>query len=267
MTGHLELICGLDANGASHLRKQSFCAPMHISKPHLNGETLVVNVVNPTAGLFEGDEIECKVHVETGAGLLLTCPSASRAHRMPGGGEARLAQFFSVECGAWLEVWPELFIPQGGACYRQKTTIRIDEGGGLLFFELLAPGRTASGETFAFERLDWETEIFVGEVQVVREKYGITPEKLRPLRNQFAAGYFASVFIFHPAIGNGDDCRAALDALHGDGVWIGHSRLHHAGWCVKVLASDSVRFRKTVNAARRIFYGGAGRVMPEMRRQ
>jgi urease accessory protein UreH len=43
-----------------------------LSKPHDDSDTLVVNVVNATAGLLAGDRIECHVEVETGASLLLT---------------------------------------------------------------------------------------------------------------------------------------------------------------------------------------------------
>src|SRR4051794_5567115 len=115
MTGHLHLVCGADAQGRSYLREQSFCAPIHIGKPFTEEEVLVVNLVNPTAGLFEGDLIRCHVEVEAGAKLLLTNPSANRAHRM-GEGEARLEQEFEV--AGFLEVLPELFIPQQGARYR-----------------------------------------------------------------------------------------------------------------------------------------------------
>ena len=84
MRGHLHLLCGLDDRGESSLRRQSFRAPMHISKSFTEAGTLVVNVVNPTAGILEGDFIEVEVAVETGARLLLTSPSASRSHRSVG---------------------------------------------------------------------------------------------------------------------------------------------------------------------------------------
>ena len=71
LRGHLQLTCALDARGESHLRRQSFRAPMHISKPHLEAETLVVNIINPTAGLLSGDEIQCDITVESGGRLLL----------------------------------------------------------------------------------------------------------------------------------------------------------------------------------------------------
>ena len=266
MTGHLDLVCGLDAKGASQLLSQSFRAPMHLSKPHLDGETLVVNVVNPTAGLFEGDEISCNVRVETGARLLLTSPSATRAHRMKGDGEARLAQHFSVGKNGWLEVWPELFIPQAGTRYRQKTTVEVEEGGGFLFFETLAPGRVASGEVFAFQYLDWETDIFYAGAHVVREKYKISPNDLQATIRQFPTGYYACVFLFHPAITTASGCWKIIDGLHDESTWLGHSGLSGAGWCIKLLAADSIRFRKALHAVRQSCYEAMGCAMPSPRR-
>jgi urease accessory protein len=266
MTGHLDLICGLGAKGFSQLNHQSFRAPMHLSKPHFDGETLVVNVVNPTAGLFEGDEVSCKVRVESGARLLLTSPSATRAHCMAGSGEARLTQHFSVEKNGWLEVWPELFIPQAGTRYSQKTRVDLDEGGGLLFFETLAPGRVASGEAFEFQYLDWETDIFYGGEKVVREKYKISPSSLHAVTKQFPTGYYASVFLFHPRITADSGCWKAIDALHDESTWVGHSELSRAGWCVKILASESVRFRKVLKVVRQSCYAAMGCEMPSPRR-
>jgi urease accessory protein len=114
--GHLRLVCGPDSRGFSSLREQSFRAPIHLSKPHLDAETLVVNVVNPTAGLLQDDRIEQDVRVKQGASLLLTSPSASRAHRVRTGW-AEVSQHFHVAAGAALEVLPETFIPQAGASF------------------------------------------------------------------------------------------------------------------------------------------------------
>ncbi|HWB58063.1 MAG TPA: urease accessory protein UreD [Chthoniobacteraceae bacterium] len=266
MIGHLDLVCGLASNGLSQLNRQSFRAPMHISKPHVDAGTLVVNVVNPTAGLFEGDEVTCDVRVESGARLLLTAPSATRAHCVPGTGEARLAQHFAVQKEGWLEIWPELFIPQAGTRYRQKTRIDLDNGAGLLFFETLAPGRVASGEAFEFQWLDWETDIFYAGEKVVREKYRISPDSLRAMIAQFPTGYYASVFLFHAAITGTSACWRALDAMQEESLWIGHSALRRAGWSVKILAADSVRFRKALQAVRQSCHESMGSEMPSVRR-
>ena len=49
--------------------------------------------------------------------------------------------------------------------------IEVHAGGELFFTEMLAPGRTASGETFAYEQLEFSTDLIVGSRLVVREKY------------------------------------------------------------------------------------------------
>ena len=75
MKGHLHLTCACDGAGRSALREQSFRAPFHLSKPHEDAGALVVNVVNPTAGIFDGDELELQATVEAGARLVLTAPA------------------------------------------------------------------------------------------------------------------------------------------------------------------------------------------------
>src|SRR5688572_13830614 len=175
LTGHLQLTCAADSSGRSYLRSQSFRAPIHISKPHSDGNRLIVNVVNPTAGLLDGDRISIRVSVEPGAQLVLTAPSASRVHRMRDGC-AVVEQGFEVAEGGSLECWPELFIPQAGARYRQVTTIDVARGGELLFFESLAPGRVASGERFAYLGLEWFADLRLEGRLIARERYRLGPD-------------------------------------------------------------------------------------------
>ena len=113
LTGHLDLTCAADEAGRTYIREQSFRAPFHLSKPSWDEHALLVQIVNPTAGVFAGDGLRSRVAVESGARLLLTTPSANRIHAMPSG-RATLDQHFAVADGGWLEVMPELFIPQAG---------------------------------------------------------------------------------------------------------------------------------------------------------
>jgi urease accessory protein len=272
VTGHLRLVCAADAHGRSFLREQSFCAPMHISKPFLDEDTLVVNVVNPTAGLFAGDEGACDVRVEPGARMLLTAPSASRVHRMKSvDGIARVRQEFSVLRGGFLEALPELFIPQGGARHAQQTRIAVEPGGELLFFELLAPGRAASGEVFAFSRLDWETDIFLGPEKIARERYRLSPadESLHTLRTSFASGaaYYASCFaIGERFTAEEADVAEQIHKLHCAGAWVGCSRLARGGCVIKLIAENSLLLREKLRAVRAILYAALERRPPALRR-
>jgi urease accessory protein len=228
LQGHLKLVCAPDPAGRSHVSAQSFCAPVHLSKPHLDEGVLIVNVVNPTAGLFEGDRVEFDVSVETGARVLLTAPSASRAHRAHGAGAgAFVEQHFHVERGAWMEVWPELFIPQAACRYRQKTEARVEEGGEMMLIEMIAPGRVASGEVFAFGELDWESSFYLGGDLIARERYTLTPASpaLDALRARFPEAYYASAIVVSERLGSGEPCWQRIHDLQDETAWVGCSAL------------------------------------------
>ncbi len=146
--GHLRLHAAL-SGGRTTLAAQSFRAPYHLSKPYWDADAgaLVVQVVNPTAGILDGDSLESDIAVAVDAALLVTTPSASRVFKMRGG-SAECRQHFSVAKGGWLEVLPEPLVPHRGSVYRQQTTIEIEAGGGLFFTDLLMPGRIAHGEAW-----------------------------------------------------------------------------------------------------------------------
>lgn len=267
LSGHLRLVCGVDERGLTYLREQSFCAPVHLSKPHHEEGALVVNIVNPTAGLLAGDRIDYDVAVESGARVLLTAPSASRAHRIVDG-DARVRQEFRVASGGSLENWPEMFIPQGGARYRQRTTVRVEEGGEVLLIEMIAPGRTASGEVFAFTELDWETEIFLGDTKIARERYVLLPQSstIGALRTQFPEAYYASCFVVSPHLRADAECWRRIHEMHSDEAWVGCSGLVRGGWAIRVVAAASVALRRTVAAIREEIYSALGRRAPALRR-
>jgi urease accessory protein len=271
LSGHLRLICAPDASGASILRHQSFAAPVHLSKPHWDGASLLVNVVNPTAGLFAGDLINYDIAVEPGARLVLASPSAARAHQIPADqpeAEARVDQRYTVAAGARLEVWPELFIPQAGARYRQTTRAEIAEGGEFFLFEAIAPGRTASGEAFAYDRLVWDTDIRHAGQLVVRERFSLasTSPAVAAMRARFPTAYYASAWLFSPRLDKESPCWGEIAALHGETAWLGFSPLCEGGWAVKLLAADSLVLRKTLTALRGAVYGALGTETPSLRR-
>jgi urease accessory protein len=267
LEGHLELVCACDAHGRTFLRHQSFRAPIHLSKPHLDRGVLVLNVVNPTAGLLAGDRIRSDVEVEAGARLLLTTPSASRAHSS-GREWSEVDQSFRIAAGGKLENWPELFIPQRGSSYRQRTTIEIEPGGELLFFETLAPGRVAMGEAFAYTALDWETTITIRGCRIARERYRLDPtrEGVAALRERFATAYYASCFVITPELDAGDPCWERIHELHERSAWVGCSALLESGWVIKVITEGSVLLRRKLAAIRQILYAALNRPAPELRR-
>jgi urease accessory protein len=224
-----------------------------------------VQAVNATAGLFAGDEVQWRVSVGPGARLRLVSPSASRVHRarrgLDGGDaavEARLDQRFAVAAGASLEVWPELFIPHGGCRYFQRTRIDIEPGGELLFWEVLTPGRVASGEAFAFDWLRWATDVFCDDRLIARERWRLAaddPGSLSGWRGALVeAPYCATAFLVSPRL---TDASPAWQRIHdlqppedGGTLRVGVSRLKSDGWMIRLLAADGAAMRRTVAAIR-----------------
>ena len=253
LDGYLELDCASDASGRSYLARQRFRVPFHISKPYWNDHALVVQVVNPTAGLFAGDTLRLQVRVGPGARLHLTTPSAGRVHTTQGTG-AEVCQEFFVARGGWLEFQPALLIPQRKCRYRQKTDIDVEEGGQLFFFEAMAPGRVAHGESFNFSEVDWACNLRHQNKLVARERFTLRPDdtSLAPLRSPFPGAYFATGYLVSHRLEDRPACWEQIREWTGDSALVGISRLAAAVWSLRILARNSIALTEAVQSIRRL---------------
>lgn len=257
-SGHLSLRAAVRDHGRTVLAEQAFRAPYHISKPYWDADAraLLVQVVNPTAGILAGDRLESEITVQRGAALLVTTPSASRIFKMPDGA-AECRQHFAVSPGAWLEVMPEPLVPHRGSRYRQATIVEVEKGGALFFVDQLMPGRVGHGEAWLWNRLCLELTVRVGGELVLRERINQSGAELRALAELAGSGptaCFANAVLITPETSDGGNApwRAELAALHGNGLWLGVSTLRRAGWSMKLVAPDGVRLRQGLRDARRI---------------
>lgn len=266
LSGHLDLRCELRADGVSHISRQSFRAPIHLSKSHVDQGCLVQSIVNPTAGFFDGDQLDSNIEVAPGAQLVLSTPSASRVYRARSGKAAVNVQKFEVGDEAFLEWIPEPFIPHAGARYAQRTEIRLAPAASLLFFDWIAPGRVAMGEIFAYQHLRWELDLFLAENLIARERYDLRPEdeSLEALRAKFPAAHYLAVY----AAGEmaRDWPAEALDRLNGGDVYLGHGPLTGGVHVIRALCRDSLATRKLLETLRPLLYRSAGRVPPGLGR-
>jgi urease accessory protein len=254
--GHLHLRAAARDEGRTTLVEQSFRAPFHLSKPYWDADakTLLVQVVNPTAGILSGDRLESEISVQPGAALLVTTPSASRVFHMKEGA-AECRQRFAVSAGAWLEVMPEPLVPHRKSRYRQITSVEVAGGGEMFFVEQLMPGRVAHGEAWTWDRLRLELEIKLDGRLVLRERFDQQGDELRALAElagSGAAACFANAVLICKSEAGDPPWRAAISALHGEGIWVGVSALVKGGWSIKLIANDSVRLRAALRAMRKI---------------
>lgn len=267
-SGHLSLRAAVRAHGRTVLAAQSFRAPFHLSKPYWEADarTLVVQVVNPTAGILSGDRLESDIAVERGAALLVTTPSASRVFRMRDGSAAS-AQRFTVADGAWLEVLPEPLVPHRGSTFRQQTEVAVAPGGSLFYVDQLMPGRVAHGEAWSWDRLTLAIDVRLDGELVLRERFdqsGTALRDLAALAGSGPAACFANVVFITPE--PSADWRPDLAALHDDGLWLGVSALRRGGWSIKLVAPDAVRLRRALRDARRMLARYFPRLACEVRK-
>ncbi len=266
LSGHLHLRCECRADGVPFISEQSFRAPIHLSKSHIDHGCLVQSIVNPTAGFFDGDRLESNVHVAAGANLVLSTPSASRVYRTRSGKAAVSYQKFSVDENASLEWIPEPFIPHAGARYAQQTEIHLHPSASLMFFDWIAPGRVAMGEVFSYQELRWEMDLTLDETLIARERYHLRPDdhSLEALKAKFPAAHYLSVYAAGKMAANWP--TETLDALSGDGVYLGHGPLTGGVHVIRALCRDSLAARKLIETLRPLLYDAADRVPPQLGR-
>jgi urease accessory protein len=253
-SGHLSLRAAARADGRTVLAGQSFRAPYHISKPYWDADVraLLVQVVNPTAGILSGDRLESAIAVEKDAALLVTTPSASRVFKMRSG-SAECRQRFRVAAGGWLEVLPEPLVPHRGCTYRQRTEIAVEPGGGLFFADLLMPGRVAHGEAWVWVDLCLDIDVWMGGELILRERFAHRGEDLRALADLMGSGAgacFGNAVLIAPEGPADRSWREEATALHGDGLWLGISPLRRGGWSIKFVAKNGIRLRQGLRALR-----------------
>ena len=238
---------------------------MHIGKPWWDRDLLIVNAINSTAGLFSGDVIDTSIEVQSGAQMLVTSPSATRAHRMPAG-RATVRQSIRVASGGWLELLPALFIPHAGSDYFQETSVRIEPAARFLSFETFVPGRVASGEAWQFTRFESRFQISYDSRPVARETYTLTPQSpsVQALRNQFPAACHATSYAAGADFPDG--LLAAISALHHPACWIGCTRLDAPAIAIRLVAADNIQLSRALTIVRDLLHQAFVRSVPPLRR-
>ena len=165
----------------------------------------LVHLHNVSGGLLGGDALELSIRVGAGAQAQVTTTGATRIYRpKPNAPVATQVTEISVGEEALLEYVPDAMIPFSGARFAQRTTIQLAAGAGLFWWEIVAPGREASGEEFAYESIEWATSLSVTGKFVAAEHARIEPGRFSPTHPARLGThrYLTTFFI----------CREGLDA-------------------------------------------------------
>jgi urease accessory protein len=134
-----------------------------------------LQIVNPCGGLFEGDRAEVEVSLQRGAHLYLTTQAATKIYPAEHGEVTRQHIRLRVASGAILEYFPLPLIPFARALYVQELTMQVESGGVCLVADVLAPGRVARGEHFAYSMVRSRVEGWVDDQLALFEQMILQP--------------------------------------------------------------------------------------------
>jgi urease accessory protein len=214
----------------------------------------LVHLHNVSGGVLGGDRLQTTIDIAAGARAQLTTTGATRIYRRRAGhGAAEQALSAHVGPGALLEYLPDPVIPYAGSAYRQRTRFVLAEGAGLFAWDVMAPGREARGESFAYDQLAWETAVEVvtgGEVTPIALERACLEPAQRPLTAPARMGPFGYLATMHLCqVGVAAANWQTLErALHD--VAAAHTASQASWWGVSTLVAHGVVVRGLATAGR-----------------
>jgi urease accessory protein len=234
---------------------------------------VLVHLHNVSGGVLAGDQLSLDLDVGPGAEAQVTSTGATRLYRhRASAADSEQRVSISVGEGALLEYLPDAVIPFSGSRHSQRTAITLAPGATLFWWEVLAPGRLASGERFAFERLQVESSVRVAGRLAFREDFELAPRE-RSLSSTARMGDYTHLTSFYAF----QDGRSPASWRELENKLTGVAARRNAGsiWGATALASDGVMVRGLsatsvdVNAAlfefwrvARLFLTGQDAVLP-----
>jgi len=224
--------------------------PLQVLTPlALDGDALVVSVLNPTGCVLGGDRLSIRVSAGADTHVLLTTPSATKVHRTDGAVAEQIVEL-TVGPGAVLEWLPDHTIPHTGAAYRQRLHARVGSGATLVVADAFAVGRVARDERWRFALLESALSVTDDDGRLLHDRFVLTGDPAwAGLGHGEGASYLATVVAVTPVL-PGVLAEAVGEALRGvDGVRAGVGRMPRRGIVVRCLAESVPAFADAIHAA------------------
>lgn len=183
----------------THLANHEQQPPLQVIRAFpLTGGASLVHLHNLSGGVLGGDQLALDVDIGPQARVQLTSTSSTRLYRcrehLP---PAQQTTVVRIQEGALLEYVSDPLVPFAGSRYQQQTCIELAQDAGLFWWEIIAPGRSARGECFAYDLLQLNLDISAQGKLLALERMKLEPQ-CRPLSSLVRLGahsYFASFYI------------------------------------------------------------------------
>jgi urease accessory protein len=173
----LHLSFELGRNGATILRVKRQEPPWKIIRGFqvASGEILT-HLHNVSGGILDGDSLECRIDVAPGAQAQVTTTGATRVYRSRSKERtASQRSIVAIRQGAYLEYLPDQLIPFASARFQQSAEVKLEDGASLIWWDMVAPGREASGEIFRYESVAGSLDLIACGERIALERWAIVP--------------------------------------------------------------------------------------------
>ena len=154
----------------------------------------LVHLNNVSGGIFGGDSLHLIGRLRPGAEAQLTTTGATRLYTprvqpvetSPDSDndssldpirDSVLDSQFHLGENSLLEYLPDLLIPYRDVRARQRTAFTLAQGAALFAWDTVAPGRVASGESFAYRRLALTLEVTVAGLPILNDRLLLEPRR------------------------------------------------------------------------------------------
>ncbi|MBP8597842.1 MAG: urease accessory protein UreD [Selenomonas sp.] len=225
------------------IRHLAFTAPFKVLHPFHQGDFLQIMVVKVSAGLMAGDRQSINIVLEPGTKAEFLSQSYEKIHQMEEGEASREGEV-TVGSDATLLYTPLPVLPFADSAFRSTFCINLADGTSRLFYsDILACGRAARGERFAYRLYRSRVRITSGGTLLYADNFRFSPREEGMDYESFTQyeGYthLGNYVLCHFAVTE-DELRTCLKPVFdGYDGQAGLTRFGDNNLCLKILANGS----------------------------
>lgn len=232
-----------------------FRTPLQIMRPYYLDDTgtAYIYLLSPGGGVVGGDRYAITVTLAPGSRACMTTASATKLYASP---DNMARQRFEVilQSETVFEYLPEQIIPFARSAFHQDMSVRLGNGAVAVLAEIVAPGRLARGEAFAYH--DYSSGLSVMDAQgrvLLRERTRLQP----PLWDAGSGlgllegfNYLGTLYVLSESCGAPGDLADDLHDFVTDRQRCigGATALERGGFVVRLLAEDHGTVSRVLHA-------------------
>ena len=164
-------------NDVSILTEQLSIKPLKIVNPKPQKQTGVCMLTSYGGGFVEGDVVELDVLCKAGTTSIISSQANTRVYES-NGVQCKQKLDLKIEKNAFHVFFNDPLVMHNGGNFIQENTIQLKADSVLLFIDWFSAGRTANGESFAFQNFETSTKIEQEKETILWDNFKITPENM-----------------------------------------------------------------------------------------